>query len=99
MGNVIDAMSRTGMYIISAKVQIPAKKQMEEFYATHKGKPFFDELVDFMSGKKSLALSLRRRSCQKRNQRSGADGCARCLFGFQNGKHGPYLGERNGFSP
>jgi len=56
MGNVIDAMSRTGMYIIGAKVQIPVGEQMQEFYATHKGKPFFEDLVDFMSGKKSLAL-------------------------------------------
>lgn len=56
MGNVIDAISRTGMYIIGAKVQIPMPEQMAEFYAMHKGKPFFDELVNFMSGKKSLAL-------------------------------------------
>jgi|GEM_PF-295583 len=56
MGNVIDAISKTGMYIIAAKVQIPSRKQMAEFYATHKGKPFFDNLVDFMSDKKSLAL-------------------------------------------
>jgi nucleoside-diphosphate kinase len=56
MGNVIDAMSKTGMYIIGAKVQVPTREQMMEFYATHKGKPFFENLVDFMSGKKSLAL-------------------------------------------
>ncbi len=56
MGNVMDAISRTGMYIIGAKVQIPARKQMIEFYAVHKGKPFFKDLVNFMSGKKSLAL-------------------------------------------
>lgn len=56
MGNVIDAISRTGMYIIAAKVQLPTREQMMEFYAVHKGKPFFESLVDFMSGKRSLAL-------------------------------------------
>jgi nucleoside-diphosphate kinase len=56
MGNVIDAISRTGMFIIGAKVQIPAREQMMEFYAAHKGKPFFESLVDFMSAKRSLAL-------------------------------------------
>ncbi len=56
MGNVIDAISRTGMYIIGAKVQVPSQEQMMEFYAAHKGKPFFDSLVSFMSAKRSLAL-------------------------------------------
>lgn len=56
MGNVIDAMSKTGMYIIGAKVQVPTREQMAKFYATHEGKPFFNDLVNFMSGRKSLAL-------------------------------------------
>jgi len=56
VGDVINAISRAGMYIIGAKVQIFNRKQAEEFYAPHKGKHFYEELVNFMSGGKSLAL-------------------------------------------
>jgi nucleoside-diphosphate kinase len=56
IGDVIDAISKTGMYIIAAKVITPTKEDMMEFYAPHKGKHFYDELVDFMSEKQSLAL-------------------------------------------
>ncbi|MEW6482542.1 MAG: nucleoside-diphosphate kinase [bacterium] len=56
IGDVIDILSRTGMFIISAKIQMPSREQMEEFYAPHRGKPFFEELINFMSGKRSLAL-------------------------------------------
>lgn len=55
-GDVIDILSKTGMFIIGAKIQIPTRKQMEEFYATHKDKHFFKNLIDFMSNKRSLAL-------------------------------------------
>ncbi len=56
LGDVIDAMSKTGLYIIGAKVLCPTPEQMAEFYVVHKDRPFFQELVDFMSNKRSLAL-------------------------------------------
>lgn len=56
IGDVIDILSRTGMFIIACKIQIPTREQMEKFYAPHKGKHFFEELINFMSGRKSLAL-------------------------------------------
>lgn len=56
IGDVIDILSKTGMFIIASKIQIPTREQMEEFYAPHKGKPFFNGLIDFMSGRRSLAL-------------------------------------------
>ena len=56
LGNVIDAVSRAGAYIVAAKVQLPTKEQMRKFYAAHQGKHFFDGLVDFMTSDKSLAL-------------------------------------------
>ncbi|MDI6794232.1 MAG: nucleoside-diphosphate kinase [bacterium] len=56
LGDVINSISRAGMYIIGAKVQSLTPEQAKEFYLPHKGKHFYDELVDFMSNKKSLAL-------------------------------------------
>lgn len=56
LGDVINATSRAGMSIIAAKVINFARTQAEEFYAHHKDKKFFGELVDFMSGNDALAL-------------------------------------------
>lgn len=56
IGDVIDILSKTGMFIIACKIQIPTRKQMEEFYAPHKGKHFFEELINFMSERRSLAF-------------------------------------------
>lgn len=48
-GKIIDKIEQNGFKIISMKkIQLP-KEKVEEFYAVHKGKPFFDELVTFMS--------------------------------------------------
>jgi len=38
--------------IISSKSVVATREIVEEHYAEHKGKPFFEELVDFMSGNK-----------------------------------------------
>jgi nucleoside-diphosphate kinase len=56
VGDVINAISRAGMYIIGAKVLNFTRNQAEEFYSHHKDKEFFNELVEFMSGKECLAL-------------------------------------------
>ncbi len=55
-GDVIDILSKTGMFIIAAKIQIPTREQMEEFYTPHKEKHFFKDLINFMSGRRSLGL-------------------------------------------
>jgi nucleoside-diphosphate kinase len=56
LGNVVDAFAKTGMYIIGAKIVTFTTNQAKEFYAPHKNKHFYEELVDFMSNKHSLAL-------------------------------------------
>lgn len=56
IGDVINAISMTGMNIVGVKIQIPTKEQMEQFYIVHKDRHFFKELVNFMSRKRSLAL-------------------------------------------
>jgi len=56
LGDVIDAMSKSHLYMMGAKVIRPTPEEMAVFYSVHKDKPFFHELVDFMSSKRSLAL-------------------------------------------
>lgn len=51
-GNFIGAIYRrfedTGLKIVAAKMLHLDERQASEFYAVHKDKPFFRELVDFM---------------------------------------------------
>ena len=47
-GKIIDKIEQSGFKIISMKKTELTKEKAEEFYAIHKGKPFFDELISFM---------------------------------------------------
>lgn len=48
IGKIIDRLETTGLKIIAAKMLIINKKQAEQFYAIHKERPFFKDLVNFM---------------------------------------------------
>ena len=50
-GNIITALSETRLKIIGSKVVSPSKELAEKHYEAHKEKPFFNELVDYLSGK------------------------------------------------
>ncbi|MBS1181232.1 MAG: ndk [Proteobacteria bacterium] len=48
-GAITAKLEAAGLRVIAAKRVWMSRKQAEGFYAVHKGKPFYDELVDFMS--------------------------------------------------
>jgi nucleoside-diphosphate kinase len=73
LGDVLDAMARTGAYIVAAKVFMPSPEQMREFYVVHKDKPFYGELVDFMSDKRSLAILYEGVDARQRVRRTALD--------------------------
>ena len=47
-GKIIDFIEEKGFKIIAQKKIVMTKNQAEAFYAVHKERPFFHELVDFM---------------------------------------------------
>lgn len=49
IGNVLEYFEREGLSIVAAKMTRLSREQAGEFYGIHKGKPFFDELLDFMT--------------------------------------------------
>lgn len=49
IGEVYARFEKAGLKIVAAKMLHLTKEQAEGFYAVHKGKPFFDGLVTFMS--------------------------------------------------
>ncbi|HOP63458.1 MAG TPA: nucleoside-diphosphate kinase [Spirochaetota bacterium] len=49
VGEIIRRFETAGMRIAAIKKVHMSKSVAEGFYAVHKGKPFYDELTDFMS--------------------------------------------------
>ena len=48
VGEVISRIESKGYQITDLKLMNPTRALLEEHYAEHKGKPFFEPLVDFM---------------------------------------------------
>ncbi len=58
IGNIISRFEKAGLNIIAAKMQHLSKEQAEGFYAVHKERPFFKDLVSFMITGPVLVLVL-----------------------------------------
>ncbi len=48
IGEIYRRFESGGLKIVAARMLHLTRKQAEEFYAVHKARPFFGELVDFM---------------------------------------------------
>jgi nucleoside-diphosphate kinase len=55
VGEIIARFERKGFTLIKLKVFKFSKEQAEEFYSVHKDKPFFSELVSFITSDKVVA--------------------------------------------
>jgi nucleoside-diphosphate kinase len=49
IGKIYSRFESNGLKIIAAKMKFLSKADAEGFYAVHKGRPFFNDLVAFMS--------------------------------------------------
>ncbi|MEC9372558.1 MAG: nucleoside-diphosphate kinase [Planctomycetota bacterium] len=59
MGAIISRFEQKGLQIVGAKfMQIP-QSLAERHYESHKGKPFYDGLVKFMTGAPVMVLAIR----------------------------------------
>lgn len=48
IGEIYSRFEKSGLKIIASKMLHLSREQAEGFYAVHKDRPFFNELVDFM---------------------------------------------------
>ena len=48
IGEIYSRFERAGLKIIACKMVLLTKERAEAFYAVHKGRPFFNDLVKFM---------------------------------------------------
>ena len=57
-GEIIDRIIKGGFRIVSLKMTTLSKEKAGEFYAIHKARPFYGELVEFMSSGPIIAAIL-----------------------------------------
>ena len=57
-GKIYDRIISAGFKILSAKLINMTLAQAQGFYKVHEGKPFYEELTEFMSSSQSMVLAL-----------------------------------------
>ena len=94
-GDIIKRFDAEGLKLLGLKMLKPAKQEMEEFYAVHKGKPFFEPLISFicsapvivMAWEGENAVTIVRSIIGATNSKEAAAGTLRNLFGTDGRKN------------
>ncbi len=58
IGKIVDRLETAGFKIVELKMVHLTEARAREFYKVHEGKPFLDELVNFMSSSPIVAMGL-----------------------------------------
>jgi nucleoside-diphosphate kinase len=95
IGKICALFEEKGLEIIASRMQILSSHEAEGFYAVHKSRPFFKELVDYMcSGPVLLmvlegpnAIALNRELMGATNPSDAALGTIRKLYGKSIGEN------------
>jgi len=59
-GNILAHLEAEGFQLVAARVIHLRKSQAEKFYTVHRGRPFFDSLVGFMTSGRCMPMLLKR---------------------------------------
>ena len=57
-GKIIDRIISAGFKIRAARLMHLSHEQAENFYAVHRGRPFYNDLVDFMTSGPCMPMAL-----------------------------------------
>jgi nucleoside-diphosphate kinase len=57
VGEIISRLERRGLRLVGAKFMQVSKALAEEHYAEHKGKPFYDGLVSYITASPVMAMA------------------------------------------
>ena len=68
IGEIYHRFEKAGLRIIAARMMQLTRDQAGEFYAVHKGRPFYGELVDFMVSGPVMVQVLEGENAIKRNR-------------------------------
>lgn len=99
IGEIISIFEKSNLTIKRVRLTTLSKDEAESFYKEHKGKPFFDELIGFMTSgpimililKGDNAVEVNRRLMGATNPAEAEDGTIRSLYAdsmTENAVHG-----------
>ena len=94
-GEVIARIQKAGFTILGMKQLRLTKETAGAFYAVHKGRPFYDGLVEFMSGGSCMPIALQKENAVAdfrtligaTDPREAVDGTIRKLFADNKGEN------------
>ncbi len=95
IGGVIQMAEEAGFVVRAMKLIQFTSQTAGEFYAVHKGRPFYGELVEFMSNGRTVVLALEREDAIAElrkllgdtDSKKAAPGTIRHKFGTDKGKN------------
>ncbi|MCC7157487.1 MAG: nucleoside-diphosphate kinase [Bryobacterales bacterium] len=95
IGGIVNLIEKNGFKIIAMRMQHLTRKEAEGFYAVHKGKGFYDELVVFMTESPVVLLALEREDAVAKwrevmgatNPANAAAGTVRKLYASSIGRN------------
>ncbi len=94
IGDIISIFENSGLHIAAAKLTVLSRAKCEEFYAEHKARPFFGELVDFMTSGPVVLMALAGDNAVAKNREiMGATDPKKAAPGTVRAKHGDSVGE------
>lgn len=94
IGDIVNQFEQNGLRVGAAKLAILSKDKCELFYAEHKERPFFGELVSFMtSGPVLLMCLVGENAVAKNRELMGATDPKKANPGTIRAKHGDNVGE------
>lgn len=93
IGEIVSRFERKGFQLVAAKLMMVSRELAEKHYAEHKGKPFFEELVNFLTSGPVFAMvwqgeniiEVARAMMGKTNPAQAAPGTIRGDFGVSIG--------------
>ncbi|WP_068467110.1 nucleoside-diphosphate kinase [Candidatus Protochlamydia phocaeensis] len=68
IGDIISRFEKAGLRLVAAKMKHLSTKEAEGFYAVHQGRPFFNDLVSFMTTGPVLVLVLEGENAISKNR-------------------------------
>jgi nucleoside-diphosphate kinase len=95
VGKIFERFEREGLKIAGLKMVRPARTHLENFYGMHKGKPFLEPYLDFLSCSPIIASVWEGRDAVKRvreiigatDSRKAASGTLRATYGTDGTKN------------
>ena len=94
IGKVVSMFEEKNLKIVAAKMMVMTKNEAEGFYAVHRQRPFFGELVQFMTSGPVLVMVLEGEDAIAKNREiMGATDPAKADAGTIRKLHGSNVGE------